>query len=50
MVHYFHFAIIFEEFDSQLITTFDVGDAWKLKQNCDQKIILGLTFYKLIIF
>jgi hypothetical protein len=54
MVHYFHFsfwkfAIVLEEFDSQLTTTFDVGDAWKWRQNYDQEIILGLTFYKFII-
>jgi len=55
MVHYFHFsfwnfAIVHEEFDSQLTTTFDVGDEWKWKQNYDQEIISGLTFCKLIVF
>jgi hypothetical protein len=55
MVHYFHFSfwkfsIVLEEFDSQLTTTFDVGDAWKWRQNCDQEIISGLTFCKLIVF
>jgi hypothetical protein len=55
MVHYFHFsfwnfAIVLEEFDSQHITTFDVRDAWKWRQNYDWEIISGLTFYMLIVF
>jgi hypothetical protein len=54
MVHYFHFSfwnfvIVLEEFDSQLKTTFDVGDAWKWRQNYDQEIVLGLIIYKLIV-
>ncbi len=47
---FWNFVIVLEEFDSQLTTTFDVGDAWKWKQNYDHEIISGLTFYKLIIF
>jgi hypothetical protein len=54
MVHYFHFSFNFfivapEEFGSQLTTTFDVGDAWKWRQNYDQEIISGLIFCKLIV-
>jgi hypothetical protein len=55
MVHYFHFSfwnsgIAPEDFDSELTTTYDVEDAWNWRQNCDRKIISGLTFYKLIVF